>query len=784
MNSHLQWTYLIIMNKSISITLLLAGIGLPFSAISAETQSKLPNLITLQNGEQSIAIDPNSLLIDWYTQTTNVQINESALLVESTRQHASQVMQISDKSASWLLEPSNIMVNATFNKELKITFDQMSKTPIPRNMPLTLKWFDLPDRQANALLMPFSEGMRIPTNNKTWMEYMASNFSNSNTTQNLKMPFWSVEVTGETNHYVSYQLINPTNNQLNFSISNQKLDMQAEHQFTMLNHHEPFAVLITLGNDQLDGAKQYRQWRKQQGLATPLSEKLARQPQLKHLIGASHVYLFGDDVLAIEDVKDWWGLNEWYFTQTELMLTKDAKKGLLKLRKGTRWLSKSHKRLLVESINLSLTRLITVEQTAPNNNGIKQQFEAAQKRKAWLVTNANTYLIDAELWGQGLSKGMINNLIAAGLSKLWIGLNKWTSAFYQPQVVDQAKQAGYLIGTYDSYNTAIAKGINDSWLTAQLPNAMREQCAIEKANGHKTKGFRGNGYYLNPVCERGYVEQRIKDIIHYGRFNSLFLDVDATAMTREDYSQNGGMNETQMLDAFNQRMEWIASNQDVVLGSEDGNSLTTQGIAFAHGMETVGFGWTDKDMKINRKSPYFLGAWYPKHKPDFFFKSARVKQPYKTLFFSPQYKVPLYQTVFHDELINSYHWHSDSLKLSDVQVERDLTSQLYNTPAMVHLSRDEAKHVDSPRIKALQHYQQAFLPIHQMLWDKAMTDFKWLDKQGLLQQTTFSDGSIIIANFSQTDIRLADNRGIPSTSIVALLSDDTVIEWTPSIYVE
>ncbi len=162
-------------------------------------------------------------------------------------------------------------------------------------------------------------------------------------------------------------------------------------------------------------------------------------------------------------------------------------------------------------------------------------------------------------------------------------------------------------------------------------------------------------------------------------------------MRRDGLSQSrmnlDGMSQTDMLTAFNDRMQWIATVPNVLLGSEDGNSLTTQGIAFAHGMETVGFGWTDPDMKNNRRSPYFLGgAWYPDQKPDFFFKSAQVKELYKTLLFAPQYKVPLYQTVFHDEVINSHHWHSDSLKFSNVQMERDLIAMLYNTPAMVHLS--------------------------------------------------------------------------------------------------
>ncbi|MGJ8681407.1 glycoside hydrolase, partial [Paraglaciecola sp.] len=345
-----------------------------------------------------------------------------------------------------------------------------------------------------------------------------------------------------------------------------------------------------------------------------------------------------------------------------------------------------------------------------------------------------------------------------------------------PQVVDQAKNAGYLVGTYDSYNTGIAKGVNDSWLTAQLPDDMRIDCAIQGADGKNVKGFQGNGFYLNPACRRDYVEQRVKDILHYGRFNSLFLDVDATAMAREDYSHKQGMSELQMLSAFNQRMDWI-SQQGVVLGSEDGNALTTQGVAFAHGMVTLGFGWRDPDMKRDRQSPYYLGAWYPDDRPAVFFKSAKVKEPYKTLLFSPEFKVPLYQTVFHDEVINSHHWLFDSLKFSDVKITRDLLSMLYNTPAMVHLSREDSKTKTAPRIKALKHYQDGFYPIHSLLWDKALTDFRWLDDKGRLQQTSFSDGSKIIANFSIKEDLKVENQLIPKASVVAFLSNGKQVSW-------
>jgi hypothetical protein len=369
---------------------------------------------------------------------------------------------------------------------------------------------------------------------------------------------------------------------------------------------------------------------------------------------------------------------------------------------------------------------------------------------------------------------MIDNLNNAGLNKLWLGFDNWMPAFYQPNAVELAKQSGYLVGTYDSYNTAIPAQLNDSWLTAQLPDPIRKTCAIELADGSLKKGFRGNGFYLNPNCHLDYVKQRAQDIMNFGHFNSLFLDVDATAMAREDYSDN--TSESEMLSSFNNRMQGLSEQPSLVLGSEDGNSLTTKGIAFAHGLETVGFGWTDKDMKENRQSPYFLGRWYPDHKPDFFFKPAKVKEPYKSLLFSPQYRVPLYQTVFHDEVINTHHWHSDSLKFTNVKANRDLTAMLYNTPAMVHLTRDEALKSTSPRLKALKHYQDGFEPIHEQLWDKALIDFSWLNNHGTVQQTTFSDGSKIIANFSDQVFNKGDI-DVAAASINAILSNGEVIKW-------
>lgn len=644
--------------------------------------------LTLEQGDQHWQIAPATLAISLKQDSQTFAINQGRLQIDGQTQQATQVTQ-SAEQAAWTLKPSGVQISAQLQQGLNIHFRWPSADGIERQAPKVLRWFDLSETSTQTLLLPFDEGMRVPTDNPTWTRYLIDNHSGANTTQDLKMPFWSAQ--------------------------QGKLDLQAEHWFTPLNQSEPFSVRITVGDEMLAGAKAYRDWREAAGLRVLLAEKRKANPQIEKMIGASHVYLFGRDLIAVQDVRDWWGLRDWFW-RSEFTPSPALQKELVALKKGQDWLNQYQKKLLVGEINQALNQMFNA-----SSSSIKAQHQAAQQRKAWLTEHAGAYLKPSAQWGQGLAYPMISALQKAGLSKLWLGLDNWMPAFYQPQVVDSAKQAGYLIGVYDSYNTAIKKGINDSWLTAQLPDRMRKNCAIEKADGSLQLGFRGNGFYLNPACELGYVKQRVQDILHFGRFNSLFLDVDGTAMAREDYHSRS--NETTMLAAFNTRMQDITNTPTLILGSEDGNALTTQGLVFSHGMETVGFGWTDKAMKSDKQSPYYLGNWYPDEKPDFFFKSAQVKEPYRSLLFAPEYKVPLYQTVFHDELISSHHWHSDSLKFSNVKIVRDLRSMLFNTPAMVHLNRDETSK-NSARIEQLKHYQQGFLPLHEQLWDKALIDFR------------------------------------------------------------
>ena len=272
----------------------------------------------------------------------------------------------SAKTATWTLVPSGINVEAELNQDqLTFQFSFPSNIQVKRNQPVELAWFDLAEQQTQTLFLPFSEGMRVPTNNKLWGSYLVDNHSGSNTTQDLKMPFWTAQ---QNDHFISYQMINATNNQLLFSDASSnassntktKIDMKASHQFTMLNQSQPFIVRITLGDSWLDGAKQYRDWRINNDQSETLVAKQKRNPDVSKLIGASHVYLFGKDPLSVQDVSDWWGLKAWYLKGSKLNVSKEAKRELSSLSKGKDWFSQYHKQLLLDSISQSLQVLFPV----------------------------------------------------------------------------------------------------------------------------------------------------------------------------------------------------------------------------------------------------------------------------------------------------------------------------------------------------------------------------------------------------------------------------------------
>ncbi|WP_349919578.1 glycoside hydrolase [Aeromonas veronii] len=623
--------------------------------------------------------------------------------------------------------------------------------------PRQLAWYSLPKNQTH-LSMAFGEGSRFSVRDSDWLGYIGDELSEIDTHYDLKLPMWSQDAGKQT---YSWILQSPYDNHLAFSRKGGRLQLTANHEFNHFNR-APLVVRLSVGDDWLAGARRYREWLQAEGAWQSLADKFGHIPAGRRLIGASHLYLWGDALLDRQDVKDWAGLQAKILSKPEwLKAFGSEEQAALATPAPQIW----QQTQIMEGLN----RLIARQLPLPAQQGPLLQGKVLTLRQQWAKSQFGDQLVPQARWGQGLSLPVIEALQQAGLRKLWLGTPQWTAALQQDQAIAAAKRLGYLVGSYDSYDTAIPPGSNDSWLTAQLPTELGKRCAIIEADGKPRPGFGGEGVYLNPGCTLSFAKERMGELAKASAINSLFLDVDGTAMASSDYSPAHQQGSAAMIAARNARMSWVGDRLGLVLGSEDGNALTSQPLMFAHGIQSWGFGWEDAAMRKQAKSPYYLGQWWPDEAPQVFFQPARLKPRYLKTVFNPADRLPLYQAVFHDSVINSHHWLLDNLKFPAIREERALLGLLYNTPPLVNLSRSTLK----SRLPELVKLDAQFAPLHEALWDKALVGFRWRDGVGRVQETRFSDGSRLVANFGKGSI-LIDGHKLPGHQLLVALKDQPV----------
>jgi len=114
----------------------------------------------------------------------------------------------------------------------------------------------------------------------------------------------------------------------------------------------------------------------------------------------------------------------------------------------------------------------------------------------------------------------------------------------------------------------------------------------------------------------------------------------------------------------------------------------------------------------------------------------------------------------------------DSLKFSNVRAENELAQLLYNVAPLYHLSADTL----AQRLPVMVRQDRFFRPLHQRLATQTLTDFRWLTADRLVQQTTFADGTRLLANFDSR-VRRVEGQELAGHSITALITDGTVIDY-------
>ena len=702
----------------------------------------------LENTLWRVELDPATLALR-VTPSGQVSVQASS----GVTAHAVSDLQSSAEQASWQWDNGAYRLSAHLEQRellLSITAREAGRLALLQQPA---------EAMGNGLSWPLAEGHYVPTGNAVWQAFLLEQGA-FNTTQDISLPLWGVDHGGFT---LNWLLTNPYNNRLQWQAEGAGLGLALAHEFTALDPNTPMTLRLYLGDaDPLAGAKRYRQWLVEQGRYEALDDKLQQTPDAQKLLGASHVYLWGNDLLAPNDVRDWpLLLKQLRAHALKVLLDKDATQILAQ----SRPLNPYEQSVVLRSLNAAINKKARQSWQVDEPDMTRLAARYGELRAELAVAFAGALSADPATWGGKALQTLRNS----GLPRLLVTLGEgWEGGLWHPEAIRAAVQAGYLMAPYDSYETALSATENPDWTTAHLGRKAYRDCAIVLQDGTYKSGFQKSGHYTDPRCMRPLLEARVKAVQAKAGFNAWFLDAYATSMLFDSYRAGAPMTQAQNAAGNIDAVRWLNTVLKLPTGSEDGNAVTAQGILFAHGMQTPVLGWGDREMTQDKQSPYYVGNWYPPEQPAVFFKPVPLKASLRSVYFDPTLRLPLYQAVFHGSVITTHHWLFDSLKLSNVQGDNELTQLLYNVPPLYHLSAATLK----ARLPMIQRQDRFFRPLHQRLATQEMTGFRWLTVDKQLQQTTFADGTRLVANFS-----VVENQGYAGRSVALLVEGEEPVVY-------
>ncbi len=747
-----------------------------YGPLQAGASSSQPSL-RLHNSIWTIMVEPATLATT-ATTSTGLSLTLSDALAPLGEVRALQ--QDEEAAATWELASQRVRVSMRLSgRDLIVRFHGLQEG--------SLAWpvIELAP-PVTALIWPFAEGRFIPLDDPAWRAFLTGR--EWNTLEGLCMPFWGLH--GD-DCSLTCIVTNQYNNRIRFENAGERLRLRFERESPpgKPNGEYGFVIRWNENSSVVEPARQFRRWLIESGDFVPMSEKRRTVPKAERLLGAPHVYLWGDALLSRHDIPK----GKWRSFCQDLIRQADAEapsvgRRIRALMPADRWKQVEEiaamdwpydriKTEVADALSAILERPDFYDDAAWRNVALPEDARARlavarakPSTSEWRQINClalqaafSDTVLPVDRWGDGVSAEMLRSLREAGLERARLCVAGWEAAEKHPEVARLADELGYLFGTYDSFHAVHdpdLAGTDASWSTAQFDRELFETGPILMVDGTKRAGFKGRGYLLSPAAARPWVERRVRTNMRNVPYSYYFVDCDAYGEVFDDYSPRHPCTQAQDAAMRADRLRWLGETFHVVVGSEGGSSYATPAVHVLEGVLTPVIGWGDPDM-TDPSSPYYPGGYFPPDGPRVFVQPVPLKEEFVRQHYDPRFRLPLYEIVFHDSVVSTHHWSAGSLKFSNVRETTALTEILYQCPPLYHLNRDEwRKHQSHIR----NHYA-AWAPIHRTVGFKPMTDFAWLTSDRLVQKTVFDGQVELIANFRDSNYEDGELR-VPAGSVI------------------
>jgi hypothetical protein len=305
-----------------------------------------------------------------------------------------------------------------------------------------------------------------------------------------------------------------------------------------------------------------------------------------------------------------------------------------------------------------------------------------------------------------------------------------------PKDMAEIVKLGWLAGEYDNY-----EDINDSPTIARAKAPVKDH-AVVKADGEFMTAWITRDKDMNPI--HTYMKQCtammtksarvvIPKVLATYPFNTRFLDVTTATSLKECYSPVHGVTRKQDQACREQLCAYVGDELGLVAGGEHGKYYDVRFLDYHEGMMGgASYSWPAGYLR-DVKSRDELSDRYLKYSID------------------PTFRVPMFELVFHDCVVDYWYWGATNDYLHKVAPEitdrKTAMNVLYGTPPMMWVNNHGLRWgVPEERELMIDIYRQT-CKLHEVVADQEMVSHEFVSPDRKVQRSTFADGTVCTVNF-------------------------------------
>lgn len=343
-----------------------------------------------------------------------------------------------------------------------------------------------------------------------------------------------------------------------------------------------------------------------------------------------------------------------------------------------------------------------------------------------------------------------------GIDQAMIGIFFEKDSKYVEQLY---RDCGYLATQYDNYNDVLNPA-----LLSIIPNNRVKNCDYTArrmkdypdgvllckdgtmGKAWALKGFDGEMHSQNSLCPlvaKARMKEEVAQVLEkYPYYKGRFIDVYGTGIT-ECFHPEHPVTLEECVRVKSQAFQNLM-DMGLITGTEDGFEAIIDSLIYTEGMH----------------SPVYFRNHNAGRRHANMYNDTEKNYIAKYML-RPECRVPLWQMVYHENLLTFPYWGDSTDDCPEQIKEKTLFACLFGCPPLYSFSVK-----DFPMVKeSILYSYRRISPIHRLTATEPMTDYRILTEDYSVQQTVFGDKYEVTVNFSDREFCLNGDR-IPPKDLV------------------